>query len=445
MFKNILISIVLATGLMSYSSFAEDALTIVAVGEAEQEKETIAFVNIKTNGLGNNEKKKLEKMLSLIKLDFNFYKHRYLVSDKKYDNAGQVRGADFVVDGNIEMVGKDAWLNISIQDIKSKKVLHTERLKVWFGNMISFGHNLANNIYRAMTGKESIFKSKILFVSDRTSRRKEILKELYIMDFDGGRKQRLTFEKSLIISPAISPDKKKVVFSKIDTVYKKLKNGGVSKIKNLNLHTLDLVTKRMQVVSAKEGINSGATFNKNGDSIYLTLSFNKNADIYKMNLKTKKLTRVTRHFSSDVDPHINQDGSLLTFLSGRPGKAMIYTLDPKGIEKSVKRISFVGDFNAAPRFNPAGTEIVFSSWVDNRFDIYRIGHDGRNLVRLTKNFGSNEEAWYSPDGEFIVFSSQRVLSRKKAVQDLYIMNRDGEIIKKITENYGKVYTPRWSN
>ena len=124
---------------------------------------------------------------------------------------------------------------------------------------------------------------------------------------------------------------------------------------------------------------------------------------------------------------------------------MIYTLDPTGVEKKVKRISFVGDFNAAPRFNPEGTEIVFSSWVDNRFDIYRVSSDGKNLVRLTKNFGSNEEPWYSPDGQFIVFTSQRVITRKRAVQDVYIMNRDGEIIKKITQNFGKIYTPRWSN
>ena len=208
---------------------------------------------------------------------------------------------------------------------------------------------------------------------------------------------------------------------------------------------MDLKTKKLEKLSYKDGINSGAIFNKDGSAIYLTLSNQKNADIYKMDLKTKALTKVTSHFAADVDPHINSDESLMTFLSGRPGKAMIYTLDPKGVEKDVKRISFVGDFNAAPRFNPEGSEIVFSSWVDNRFDIYRIDSNGTNLVRLTKNFGSNEEPWFSPDGEFIVFSSQRVINSKKAVQDLYIMNRDGEIIKKITENYGKVFTPRWSN
>ena len=266
------------------------------------------------------------------------------------------------------------------------------------------------------------------------------------MDFDGARKQRLTHYNSMIISPSLSQDNRKILFTLIDTKFKKASaSNKVQRIKNLNLYMFDLKTRKKSLLSSVAGINSGAIFNKTGDSIYLTLSYLKNADIFKMNLKTKKKTRITNHFADDVDPHINADESLLTFLSGRPGKAMIYTMDPSGTEKSVKRISFVGRFNAAPRFSPDGNEIVFSSWVDNRFDIYRIDSDGRNLVRLTKNFGSNEEPWYSPDGEFIVFTSQRVITRKRAVQDIYIMNREGEILRKVSENYGKIYTPRWSN
>ena len=137
------------------------------------------------------------------------------------------------------------------------------------------------------------------------------------------------------------------------------------------------------------------------------------------------LRRITKHFSDDVDPSITADGKMMSMLSGRPGRAMIYTLDPRGTEKSVKRISYVGKFNATPVYSPDGKDIAFASWVDNRFDIYRIGSNGRNLVRLTKNFGSNEEPSYSKDGEFIAFASQRVLSRKKAIQNLYIMSRDG--------------------
>ncbi len=154
---------------------------------------------------------------------------------------------------------------------------------------------------------------------------------------------------------------------------------------------------------------------------------------------------MTSHWSDDVDPSMTADGQLMTFLSNRAGRAHIYTTDPRGLDKDVRRISFVGQFNATPRFSPTGTEIVFSSWVDNGFDLYRIGADGSNLVRLTKDFGSNEEPVFSPDGEFIVFTSKKMLSRAKSIQDLYIMNRDGEVLGKLTENFGKNFSPVWTN
>jgi TolB protein len=164
-----------------------------------------------------------------------------------------------------------------------------------------------------------------------------------------------------------------------------------------------------------------------------------------MNTASGALRKVTTHYGDDVDPSINRDGTLMSFLSNRPGRAHIYTMDPSGSEKNVERISFVGQFNATPRFSPDGREIVFTSWVDNGFDLYRIDAQGKNLVRLSKDFGSNEEPVYSPDGEFIVFTSKRLISRNKAVQDIYIMNREGEILGQLTNDFGRCFSPQWTN
>jgi TolB protein len=177
----------------------------------------------------------------------------------------------------------------------------------------------------------------------------------------------------------------------------------------------------------------------------MTLTYTGNAEIYEMNLEDKTLRKMTNHFSSDVDPSVTFDGKLMSFLSDRSGRAMIYTMDPSGTEKDVKRISFVGQFNATPRFSPNGKEIVFSSWLDRSFDLFRIGSDGSNLIRLTKDFGSNEEPSYSNDGEFIAFTSERVLSKTRADKNIYIMDRDGEILGPITQGFGNCISPRWYN
>lgn len=438
---------------ITLSSFAQDSVTIVAVGEAEQEEEKMAFLTPKFEGTINaREQKEVNDMLKVFIDDFDFYRHLFEVSQKlipreivpNYEQ-WKKKNYRYIVESIIFNEKKSLHIELKLYDVQAKNILLDDKTIFDSKNLRKYSHNLANRMYRRITGKDSIFNSKIVFVSDRSSKRHKSQKEIYIMDFDGQRKQRLTYSNSMIISPSISPDNTKILYSIIEGKWKKSSRGSIHKVKNINLYLYDLVTHKKKLISELDGINSGAIFTHDGKSIYLTLSYQKNADIFKMDLATGRKTRVTRHFADDVDPHINAAGDLMTFLSGRSGRAMIYTLDPREIEKSVKRISYVGRFNAAPRFSPDGKEIVFSSWVDDRFDLYKIDSNGNNLVRLTKNFGSNEEPWFSPDGQFIVFSSQRVLSRKKAVQNLYIMNREGEIIKKITDNFGKSYTPRWSN
>ncbi len=200
------------------------------------------------------------------------------------------------------------------------------------------------------------------------------------------------------------------------------------------------------MVSSRKGINSGAVFMPDGKHIALTLSHQGNAELYALNTETGATRRITKHFAPDVDPSINVTGTKMAFLSGRSGsgKPMIYVADPRSQEKDVKRISYVGKYNATPRFSPDGSQIAFASWLDNRFDIFRVDENGDNLYRLTKDFGSNEDPTYSNDGQFIAFSSQRVLSRTKAVQNIYIMTADGEILGQVTENFGNCSTPRWS-
>ena len=76
-------------------------------------------------------------------------------------------------------------------------------------------------------------------------------------------------------------------------------------------------------------------------------------------------------------------------------------------------------------------------------DLFKISFDGKNLYRLTKDFGSNEDPTFSPDGELIAFTSQSIISEKEDRKEIFLMDRDGEILKKITEGMGKCQSPRW--
>jgi TolB protein len=431
--------------------------TVVAVGEAEIELVKIIFAPLSTKGeLSSEQRKQGEQLNALFANDFSFYRQKFSVIKPAGDLAQIVDGAPPY--DQLTRRGIANWCRLTISagsgssiryrlemfSVEKQLMIFNEAGRINQKGWRAEGHQLSDSLYQALTGQSSIFTSSIFFVSDYGSTRKNPFKELYRMDFDGQGVKRLTNHRGTVISPAVSPDGNKLLYSLIRN-YKKGR-GAKRFRRNINLYMLDLTTGVRKLISSRPGLNSGAIFSHDGESIYLTMSFVGNAEIYRLKLSNRKLTRVTRNYAHDVDPSTSRVGEgVMAFLSNRPGRAMIYTLNPKGVEKSVKRISYVGKFNATPRISPDGMEIAFSSWVDNRFDIYRINVDGTSLSRLTKDFGSNEDPSYSPDGEFITFSSQRVLSSTRAVQNLYIMDRNGDILGSITKNLGNCITPRWSN
>ena len=429
--------------------WSQDDLGVIAVGEAAVAREKIILPPVGFLAQVTADDKKLaNEYYRQVINNFSFYRKFFHLVEVSADyrmtpavfnspsyELWEKRAGRYLIHSLLGRTGQILELKVKVFDLASRKNIYSKSTILSKGNHRHIVHIICNEIYYSITKRPSIFGSKIVFVSDLPSARKKVIKELYMMDFDGRNKRRLTWHKGIIVSPAISPDKSQVLYSLIRHDKGKI---------NANLRVLDLRTQKSRLVSAQTGINSGGVFSQDGKSVYLTMSYQGNTEIYQINLASAKIHRITRHRGEDVDPSINGQGDRMVFLSSRPGRAMIYMLDPRGVERAVKRISYTGRFNATPRFNPKGQEVAFSSWVDNRFDIYRVNIDGNNLVRLTRNFGSNESPSYSGDGEFIAFASQRVLSRKVAQQNIYIMDRHGEILGAITKNFGQCTSPRWS-
>lgn len=445
--------LLLVTLLFSFQVFAQESAAIIAVGEAEQDKDKLVIDDPEYGSISSGNKKLSAEFIEMMKNNFNFYKHKF--NNVDYKDKGKnsfsnpqyetwtTNGVTYLVATKISNEGSGIEVSAKLYSILTKKELYKTSLAVTSTNTRESAHRLSDGIYRAITGKTSIFLSKIVFISDRTSVGKDKRKELYIMDFDGNRVERLTHFNSMVLSPSVAPDNSKLMFSLIAT-HKEMSRNKVRNVKNIDLMMYDLRFKKFSTLSSKPGINSGAVF-ANNDKMYVTLSFSGNADIYEMGMDGNGMRKVTAHSADDVDPSITTDGSLMTFLSNRSGRAHIYTMDPRESEKNLKRISFVGQFNATPRFSPDGKEIVFTSWVDGLFDLYRIDSQGNNLFRLTKDFGSCEEPAFSPDGEFIIFTSRRVVNRNKATQEIWIMNREGEILGQLTNDFGQAFSPQWTN
>lgn len=445
--KNIFIVILIS--IMSYLGLAQtgsnQTFVRASVGSAGKALQKIVTDGEMASGLSAIEKNISEKLLELIQDDFLTYKHKYeggksrskicSFSESCSYSTLNKKNIDIYIQGFFYKKGNGTYIKVKASNVLAKKKVYEDEKLFTMTNWRDIAHDISDRVYRELNeGKRSIFKDKIVFVSNLSNKLGHQIKELYIADFDGERKKALTSHGGVVISPAVSPDGKRILYSLIDSKKRR---------KNIDLMMLDLRTNKVSLISSKKGINSGAVFTGDGKSILLTLSFNGNADIFEMRLDSKELTQITDNRAADVDPAINGKGTQMSFLSDRSGKAMIYSLDLSRPGAKPVRISYVGKFNATPRYSVGGEDIVFSSWLDNGFDIFRIKSTGDELVRLTKDFGSNEEPSFSLDDEFIIFSSRRVISSKRAKDSIYLMTKDGEIIKEVIKNFGSATTPRW--
>lgn len=447
---------------------SDEGLHVLAIGEAELAIEKISILPAYYLGkLTNKEKELLINFERLLQNDFSFYRKRFSVPSyeemraERDLEAGKLsplfyspnyqdwlqKKTDYLIQLRGQTFGRSLKIVSLMFDARQQKMVYKNESIIKIDDYRRVGHQVADDIYQQIVKTPSIFNSKIFFVSDRDKSNKRYMKELYMMDFDGYNPVRLTHHNGLVISPAISPDGQKVIYSFIEEQRKDIN-------RNVDLYMLNLQTKKTEKISSKIGINSGAIFFPDGENIALTLSHTGAPQVYMMNLKTKVTKPIITSGGINVDPSVSLDGKIMTFLSDRPSKGpggetihrpMIYKMDPTEAEKDVQQLSFVGRFHATPRLSPDGKEVVFASWVDQRFDLYRIDINGSNIVRLTKDFGSNENPAFSNDGQFIIFSNQRVFSQKSASFQLLIMDREGEVLANVSQNLGNCFSPRWTN
>lgn len=105
-----------------------------------------------------------------------------------------------------------------------------------------------------------------------------------------------------------------------------------------------------------------------------------------------------------------------------------------------------------PQWSPKGDTIMFTSDRDGEFALYRIRPDGTGLRKLTNGTGSDAHSIWSPDGEWIVFSSARMgFKDEMALYDgvpqpygeIFAMRADGSDVRQLTDNKWEDASPGW--
>ena len=95
-----------------------------------------------------------------------------------------------------------------------------------------------------------------------------------------------------------------------------------------------------------------------------------------------------------------------------------------------------------PVFSPDGTRIAFMSNRDGNPEIYVMNRDGSNVRRLTNHPAGDGSPTWSPTGTQIAFTSDRTGTGRPQI---YVINSaDGSNLRRLTTNESYADRPTWS-
>lgn len=136
------------------------------------------------------------------------------------------------------------------------------------------------------------------------------------------------------------------------------------------------------------------------------------------------------------EPGISQ--SRIALVGARGGYKEIYVADFDG--EDMRRITSENSIALSPKFSPDGEEIVYTSYREGRPILY-IKNLYTGIRRPLANFkGINVSPAWSPDGQFLAVA----LSKDSSNTQLYLIDRQGKIISRLTNNWGINVSPTWS-
>jgi TolB protein len=251
----------------------------------------------------------------------------------------------------------------------------------------------------------------------------KLVREIFIMDYDGYNIRQITQDRDQAISPAWSPEGRRLAY-------------GSYRQGPLDLYLYDLDTGRIRVLAAFPGSNSAPAWSPDGGSLAVALSRDGNTELYRITAQGTGPMRLTNSRSIETSPCWAPDGRALYYISDAYGSPQIMGM-PSGGGKSW-RLTSSGQ-NDDPDINPQGDKIVFTSnQGGGGFSIWIMDVDGNNQMNLTRDLRGNcEHPSWAPDGRHIVFAHDG---------NIMVMDADGSDKRTLTSQSrlpGKNESPAW--
>ncbi|KAI4337849.1 hypothetical protein L6164_016218 [Bauhinia variegata] len=252
--------------------------------------------------------------------------------------------------------------------------------------------------------------------------------------------------------PTFSPSGDRIVYVDSPGVY----------VVNLDGSNRRKVSDRMAFSTAWDPVRPGIIYTSTGP---VFASESSEVDVVSINVDESdqngyKIKRLTLDGKNNAFPSPSPDGKRVVFRSGRSGHKNLYIMDAvEGESGGFQRLTEGPWTDTMCNWSPDGDWIAFSSDRHNpgsgSFELYLIHPNGTGLRKLMQS-GSNgrtNHPFFSPDAKRIVFTTDYAGISAEPISnphlfapygEIFTVKLDGSDIKRLTHNSYEDGTPTWS-